>query len=425
MLQDDNWNWDHNGSRGDILGLETEVRMLAQIIFASNFNIMMFLNAGVCFLFVLWQIQQFIVFGALRREEQKAMSESLWHYVLLKLVFLGAILDPSLHDISTWASVLAVSGFLKMSLVLARMRIQHLTQREVASKQQHATMVLHTLCVLVCNCGWGAILVHFFAAAGYSVLALLLFESVLVMLDGCHTIVVHLGYLLAVHPSYVYYADLLKEGLSLGAMLYNYLHMWRLRWSSGLSFTLLDVLLVVHLRHILIGLTTKITQHRKYVQAAQNMEAWFPCATQEELGLNADVCVICMEQLDRAKKLPCKHLFHSECLQSWLRHDSSCPTCRSHVGSSPATRDPGGEPGPSASQEEVSIFGFNGSVWGGWLSSCVEAFSAEGVPVAEDTVRHVQEMFPHISTDIVAQDLASTQNVDATIENMLGLHHDT
>ena len=40
MLQDDNWNWDHNGSRGDILGLETEVRMLAQIIFASNFNIM-------------------------------------------------------------------------------------------------------------------------------------------------------------------------------------------------------------------------------------------------------------------------------------------------------------------------------------------------------------------------------------------------
>ena len=40
-------------------------------------------------------------------------------------------------------------------------------------------------------------------------------------------------------------------------------------------------------------------------------------------------------------------------------------------------------------------------------------------------VRHVQEMFPHISTDIVAQDLASTQNVDATIENMLGLHHDT
>ena len=33
------------------------------------------------------------------------MSESLWHYVLLKLVFLGAILDPSLHDISTWASV--------------------------------------------------------------------------------------------------------------------------------------------------------------------------------------------------------------------------------------------------------------------------------------------------------------------------------
>lgn len=44
-------------------------------------------------------------------------------------------------------------------------------------------------------------------------------------------------------------------------------------------------------------------------------------------------CVVCLEPLRRnAKRLPCGHVFHLHCLQSWLQHSTdgrfSCPLCR-------------------------------------------------------------------------------------------------
>ncbi|OQS05233.1 hypothetical protein THRCLA_02600 [Thraustotheca clavata] len=39
-------------------------------------------------------------------------------------------------------------------------------------------------------------------------------------------------------------------------------------------------------------------------------------------------CVICMNGLHDAVKLPCGHLFHMECIDAWLRMRSTCPTCR-------------------------------------------------------------------------------------------------
>lgn len=51
-------------------------------------------------------------------------------------------------------------------------------------------------------------------------------------------------------------------------------------------------------------------------------------ASQDELAENSDNCAICWERMENARKLPCAHLFHNSCLQSWLEQDTSCPTCR-------------------------------------------------------------------------------------------------
>ncbi|XP_059316005.1 E3 ubiquitin-protein ligase MPSR1-like [Lycium ferocissimum] len=42
-------------------------------------------------------------------------------------------------------------------------------------------------------------------------------------------------------------------------------------------------------------------------------------------------CVVCLDELgvgDVAKEMPCKHRFHGDCVEKWLKIHGSCPICR-------------------------------------------------------------------------------------------------
>jgi len=48
---------------------------------------------------------------------------------------------------------------------------------------------------------------------------------------------------------------------------------------------------------------------------------------------NSSTCVICLEEINTEenrnnKVLECGHMYHNDCIQDWLRTDSSCPLCR-------------------------------------------------------------------------------------------------
>ena len=54
----------------------------------------------------------------------------------------------------------------------------------------------------------------------------------------------------------------------------------------------------------------------------------FRAATAAELASNSDVCAVCLEDMDAARRLPCGHVFHAQCLREWIPMHAFCPTCR-------------------------------------------------------------------------------------------------
>ena len=49
---------------------------------------------------------------------------------------------------------------------------------------------------------------------------------------------------------------------------------------------------------------------------------------------DTDACTICMEKYTtgtKLKKLPCKHEYHSECVNEWLAASKKCPVCAQDV----------------------------------------------------------------------------------------------
>lgn len=50
-----------------------------------------------------------------------------------------------------------------------------------------------------------------------------------------------------------------------------------------------------------------------------------------------DVCSVCMEGFGGHnsdggnKRIPCGHVYHSNCITLWLSYSNSCPLCRRHI----------------------------------------------------------------------------------------------
>eukprot|EP00124_Ichthyophonus_hoferi_P003152 Ihof_evm3s258 gene=Ihof_evmTU3s258 len=124
-------------------------------------------------------------------------------------------------------------------------------------------------------------------------------------------------------PTYMLYIDILTDMFRLclytaffGVLAYHYgipIHIMRELYITAAS------------------LATRVSGLIRYWKATRNMNSRYPEATAEELAATDGICIICREEMESARRLPCGHIFHLACIRSWLQRQQTCPTCRMSV----------------------------------------------------------------------------------------------
>lgn len=95
------------------------------------------------------------------------------------------------------------------------------------------------------------------------------------------------------------------------------------------SITLLQILLVEVL--------DRRGMELEGVQGLQNLDLLPPAINyrRQDISSSHSDCAICLEEFVDGESCrvfhACKHLFHSACIDNWLRLNPSCPICRNYV----------------------------------------------------------------------------------------------
>merc|ERR1719221_1190061 len=125
----------------------------------------------------------------------------------------------------------------------------------------------------------------------------------------------------------LFYVDLVHDVVSMTLYLVFMLTFFIQNPSRLPIYMMADVIQVAR------KLAQRLRSFRRYRRISLDMEMRFPDATDEEIEQN-EHCVICRDSLFEAskpKKLPCNHIFHIDCLRSWLVMQQVCPTCRAEI----------------------------------------------------------------------------------------------
>ncbi|KAF8102061.1 hypothetical protein N665_0201s0350 [Sinapis alba] len=85
-------------------------------------------------------------------------------------------------------------------------------------------------------------------------------------------------------------------------------------------------------------LSSGTTHHRGPPPAAKSSIDALPTVkiTQKHLKSSDSHCPVCKDEFElksEAKQMPCKHMYHSDCIVPWLVQHNTCPVCRKELPS--------------------------------------------------------------------------------------------
>ncbi|KNC51041.1 E3 ubiquitin-protein ligase synoviolin-A [Thecamonas trahens ATCC 50062] len=72
----------------------------------------------------------------------------------------------------------------------------------------------------------------------------------------------------------------------------------------------------------------KVVEFVNYRRVIGDLAERFEAVTAADLDGEDAMCTVCRVDVDEGHRLPCGHVFHYDCLRSWMERRQQCPTCR-------------------------------------------------------------------------------------------------
>ncbi|XP_004241442.1 ERAD-associated E3 ubiquitin-protein ligase HRD1B isoform X1 [Solanum lycopersicum] len=295
----------------------------------SKISLVLLLNMGLATMCILWQLTKKIFLGTLRESEVERLNEQSWRE-LMEILFAITIFR---QDFSMTFITMVTALFLVKTLHwLAQKRVEYIETTPAVTKLSHIRIVSFMGFLLLIDSlllyNYMNHLIQTRQASGSLFFA---FEYMILATTTVATFV-----------KYVFYVrDMLMEGQWERKAVYTfYLELLRdlIHLTMYMCFFLMIFInygvplhLIRELYETFRNFKTRVADYIRYRNITSNMNDRFPDATLEELNGGDTICIICREEMTTAKKLTCGHLFHVNCLRSWLERQNTCPTCRALV----------------------------------------------------------------------------------------------
>ncbi|CAO3663570.1 unnamed protein product [Rhizopus stolonifer] len=287
------------------------------------------INMSICLYLLVGKKIVRWTFGELWPAETQHTHGRILSFFFFKTIFISAVMDPIWNHISMWIGVL---GFMRVFSLISRDRLDHLTAITFVSTQRYCKIILLLSTVLFSNILWYLGSFYLFPTS----FAFLTLEFLPVLLDTLQILVEYVNQFwsqwvedgLESQRWLNCYADLSADALRFGCTLWQYL---LLMWMHGVSFGVVDIVLLLNVKNASKTLYNKMGVYWERWKTMTYIRQRFVDASPEELSILDDKCAICRENMKTAKKLTCGHVFHLQCLFSWVQCDASestCPTCR-------------------------------------------------------------------------------------------------
>lgn len=118
-------------------------------------------------------------------------------------------------------------------------------------------------------------------------------------------------------------------------------------------------------------------------------------------------CSICLDEFkvdEEASEMPCKHVFHSGCVEKWLQIHGSCPVCRYLM---PADEEAAESRGGDEEGREIGL---------GFLQSVVAVASLTALIGMADSDRESEQADAGQVEDV--DDIEDVDDLDSSIQDM-------